>query len=122
MRRITLLSASLAIGAALPLLAQHDTREGHDAQGSEQSSVVADAAMKGDLATVKKLIAQGADVNGGQGDGMTALHWAAEHGDSAMADALFKRTRERQGRRRTSAVTRRCTSRASREAPRSCVS
>ena len=27
------------------------------------------------------LLQQGADVNGAQGDGMTALHWAAEHGD-----------------------------------------
>lgn len=51
---------------------------------------VADAAMRGDVATVRKLIAQRADVNVAQGDGMTALHWAAEHGDLAMAEALLK--------------------------------
>jgi ankyrin repeat protein len=45
--------------------------------------------MKRDAATVKKLIAQGADVNVPQGDGMTALHWAAEHADSALAIALL---------------------------------
>jgi ankyrin repeat protein len=90
MRRITLLSASLAIGAALPLLAQRDTREATKLKVPSKAPVVADAAMRGDLATVRKLIAQGADVNGGEGDGMTALHWAAEHGDSAMADALLK--------------------------------
>ena len=45
--------------------------------------------MKGDLATVRKLIAQGADVSAAQGDGMTALHWAADRGDTAMANALL---------------------------------
>ena len=54
------------------------------------SALVADAAMKGDLAAVRKLIAQGEPVNSPQGDGMTALHWAADRGDSAMADVLLK--------------------------------
>ena len=39
---------------------------------------VADAAMRGDVAAVRTLLQQGADVNAPQGDGMTALHWAAE--------------------------------------------
>src|SRR5215212_9547072 len=91
MRRITLLSVSLAIGAALPLLAQKDTRESSTLKlPPARTPAVATAAMKGDLAAVKKLIAQGNDVNVAEGDGMTALHWAAEHGDSAMADALLK--------------------------------
>ncbi|HET7373421.1 MAG TPA: ankyrin repeat domain-containing protein [Gemmatimonadaceae bacterium] len=50
---------------------------------------VADAAQRGDLATVKKLIAQGVSVNAPQGDGMTALHWAADRGDSALAAVLL---------------------------------
>ena len=33
------------------------------------------------------LLQQGADVNGAQGDGMTALHWAAEHGDHELTRA-----------------------------------
>ena len=51
---------------------------------------IADAAMKGDVAAVRALIAQGEKVSAAQGDGMTALHWAAERGDSAMADILLR--------------------------------
>ena len=54
------------------------------------STPLADAAQRGDLATVKKLIAQGASVNAAQGDGMTALHWAADRGDSALATVLLR--------------------------------
>lgn len=52
---------------------------------------VADAAMRGDAAAVRALIEKGSDVNGAQGDGMTALHWAASRGDSAMAALLLRR-------------------------------
>ena len=52
-------------------------------------SPVADAAMRGDVAAVRSLIDQGADVNGAQGDGMTALHWAAENGSAATAELLL---------------------------------
>src|SRR5215470_14548136 len=38
---------------------------------------VVEAAMKGDRDTVRTLLKQAADVNAAQGDGMTALHWAA---------------------------------------------
>ncbi|MGE0814169.1 MAG: ankyrin repeat domain-containing protein [Vicinamibacterales bacterium] len=51
-------------------------------------SPVADAAMKGDRAAVRALIAQGADVNAAQGDGMSALHWAADRGDAELAEML----------------------------------
>ncbi|MCA9286720.1 MAG: ankyrin repeat domain-containing protein, partial [Phycisphaerales bacterium] len=50
---------------------------------------VADAAMRGDVDAVRTLLRQGADVNAAQGDGMTALHWAAEHGNQDMASALI---------------------------------
>ena len=50
---------------------------------------VADAAMRGDVDAVRALIDQGADVNGAQGDGMTALHWAAENGSAATAELLL---------------------------------
>src|SRR5205814_2292706 len=49
---------------------------------------VADAAMRGDRADVVAMIKQGADVNAPQGDGVTALHWAARHGDADMVAAL----------------------------------
>jgi ankyrin repeat protein len=51
-------------------------------------SPVADAARRGDRAAVRALLQGGADVNAAQGDGMTALHWAAENGDSEMARML----------------------------------
>jgi ankyrin repeat protein len=51
-------------------------------------SPVADAAERGDAATVKSLLKDGADVNAAQGDGMTALHWAADRGDAELAELL----------------------------------
>jgi ankyrin repeat protein len=52
-------------------------------------SDVADAAMRSDLATVRTLISQRADVNATQGDGATALHWAVYKGNKDMVDALI---------------------------------
>ena len=51
---------------------------------------VADAAMRGDAVAVRTLVASGADVNVAQGDGMTALHWAATRGDSSLAVVLLR--------------------------------
>ena len=51
-------------------------------------SDVADAAMAGDTAAVRTLLAQHADVNVTQGDGATALHWAAYRQDLEMANLL----------------------------------
>ena len=53
------------------------------------SSDVADAAKAKDAAAVKALLKTGADVNAAQGDGMTALHWAAANGDAAMVQMLL---------------------------------
>jgi ankyrin repeat protein len=50
---------------------------------------IADAAMAGDAEAVLRLLKQGGDVNGAQGDGMTALHWAAMRGDAALAETLL---------------------------------
>ena len=51
-------------------------------------SPVADAAMRGDAAAVRALLLEGADANTAQGDGMTALHWAAQHGDPELVSVL----------------------------------
>src|SRR6478736_2608140 len=56
---------------------------------TQSSSPLADAAMKGDKDTVKLLLKQGVDIGVAQGDGMTALHWAAERGDTEMAQSLI---------------------------------
>jgi ankyrin repeat protein len=53
------------------------------------NSPVADAAMRGDTAAVRSLLAQKADVNAPQADGATAIHWAAYKNDLGMADALI---------------------------------
>ncbi|HSA58006.1 MAG TPA: ankyrin repeat domain-containing protein, partial [Gemmatimonadaceae bacterium] len=53
------------------------------------NSPVADAAMRRDTAAVRQLLKQGADVNAAQNDGMTALHWVAQHGDAAAAKMLI---------------------------------
>src|SRR3989442_12903867 len=52
-------------------------------------SSLAKAAKTGDLGTVRKLIATRADVNAPEGDGSTALLWAAYHSDVEMVHALI---------------------------------
>jgi ankyrin repeat protein len=53
------------------------------------SARVAEAARARDVAAVRELIAQKADVNEPQADGATALQWAAHWDDGAMAEALL---------------------------------
>jgi ankyrin repeat protein len=53
-------------------------------------SEVADAAAARNSESVLSLLGAGADVNGAQADGATALHWAAYHGDAALVEQLLK--------------------------------
>jgi ankyrin repeat protein len=55
----------------------------------ESPTPVADAAMHRDAQAVRSLLRQGGDVNAAQGDGMTALHWAAMQGDGDLAGVLL---------------------------------
>ena len=57
--------------------------------GSPADTRVADAAMMRDAEAVRGLIRQAVDVNSAQGDGMTALHWAAFNGDVELAQPLL---------------------------------
>ncbi|HEX9581427.1 MAG TPA: ankyrin repeat domain-containing protein [Gemmatimonadales bacterium] len=57
--------------------------------GVGRESPLADAASRNDVETVRALLQQGADANAAQGDGMTALHWAAVHGNAGMATLLI---------------------------------
>ncbi len=66
----------LVLSTILVLLTANDTR-------------VADAAMQGSRDVVRSLLKQAADVNAAQGDGMTALHWAASKDDLEMAQMLL---------------------------------
>ena len=69
------------------------------------TSPIADAAMRGDVATVRALIAKRADVNAAQGDGMTALHWAADRGDSAITAELLRAKADVRSRTRIGSYT-----------------
>ena len=53
------------------------------------SALVADAAMQGNREAVRTLLKQAADVNAAQGDGMTALHWAAMKDDADLVQTLL---------------------------------
>lgn len=56
---------------------------------SNPEAPVADAAQDGDRAAVAALLDQGMDVNAAQGDGMTALHWAAYRADAEMTRVVL---------------------------------
>ena len=75
---IAVLGAGLAALCSTMLLA-----------GLASDTRIADAAKTGDKAKVVALIKDAADVNSAQGDGMTALHWAAMNGDAEMAKFLL---------------------------------
>ena len=66
---------------------------------------VADAAMNGDVETVRALLAGGADVNAAQGDGMTALHWAAFQDDHTLAQLLLEAEADVAAATRVGAIT-----------------
>src|SRR5262249_31934880 len=51
---------------------------------------LADAAMRLDRDAVRSLLQQKADVNGGQPDGTTALHWAVRQDDLETAQTLIR--------------------------------
>ena len=55
----------------------------------EAQSSIADAAMNGDAVAVRALLKKGVDVNEAQGDGTTALHWAAMKGNADIAQMLI---------------------------------
>jgi ankyrin repeat protein len=59
------------------------------AVGQGAAASVPDAAMAGDREAVRALLQKGADVNAAQGDGVTALHWAATRGDAELTRMLL---------------------------------
>src|SRR6516225_7606032 len=59
------------------------------AVSSDSAAPVADAAMRKDGQAVRALVRQGGDVNASQGDGMTALHWAAIASDADLTSLLL---------------------------------
>ncbi len=109
MKRLGLLTAALAIAPFGAIAAQTNAQinaqnaarpNGGDHARTTTASVsstranaaalLVEAAEHGDLAMVKSSLAMKADANYTSGDGMTALHWAADRGDSAMTTVLLK--------------------------------
>jgi uncharacterized protein len=56
---------------------------------ASDGAAIANAAMNGDREAVRALLKKGLDVNEAQGDGSTALHWAAIKGDAELAQMLI---------------------------------
>ena len=53
------------------------------------SGPVLEAAKRGDVESVRAELRSGGDVNAAEGDGFTALHWAAKRGDEELAGVLL---------------------------------
>ena len=60
------------------------------AAGAAAASEVADAAMAGDAAEVRRLLEEGAAVDAPQADGTTALHWAVRWDDHETTGLLIR--------------------------------
>ena len=54
------------------------------------SSPMTEAAKNGNINLIQQLLDEGYDINAVQGDGMTALHWAAENNNTKLASILIK--------------------------------
>jgi uncharacterized protein len=80
---IAAVTIAISVGLSAALL----RAEGASAGLAE--SPIADAAARGDREAVIALLKKAADVNAAQGDGMTALHWAAMNGDAELAEMLI---------------------------------
>ncbi len=57
---------------------------------AERDIPLIDAVRNGDATRVSALIAERVDVNSGDADGTTALHWAAHHGDLETTTLLLR--------------------------------
>jgi len=82
------LSTGVCAGAQRGVGAPAERDRGVGAPGGNKD--VADAAMRGDKAAVRALLAKKADVNEPQVDGATALHWAVFHGDKELVQVLVR--------------------------------
>jgi ankyrin repeat protein len=91
---VTACAAGALVLAAVTVLSAQTAPPAQTARtapaGLPRKSDVADAAMRGDVAAVRALIAKKADVNAAQGDGATALHWAVFKGDRELATVLMR--------------------------------
>ena len=82
---VSLICAAALASTVSPVASSRDLP-----RADASATAAADAAMAGDDAALRTVLKSGANVNAPQGDGMTALHWAAEHGDAVAAALLLK--------------------------------
>jgi len=75
--------------AALIMQVRLRADDGEIGASAGQAPTIADAAMNGDVEAVRALLKKGVDVNEAQGDGTTALHWAAMKGNAEVAQMLI---------------------------------
>ncbi len=61
--------------------------------GAASDGRLSEAAMQGNKELVRSLLKERVDVDGPQGDGSTALHWAAFHDDLDMVKMLLAAAR-----------------------------
>jgi len=73
---IIFLRLSLIAGYCLPVAAL-----------AQATPAIIDALKTGDITAARTLVKSGTDVNSPQGDGATALHWAAHRDDQEAAPA-----------------------------------
>ena len=59
-------------------------------RADESADSLIDAVKSGSIDRVRTLLRPGVNVNAPQGDGATALHWAAHRNDVAAADLLLR--------------------------------
>ncbi len=76
---------ALALPVAVLLPAGLAAQEG----ASSSHARLLEAARGGDVEVVRALVGEGAEVNAARGDGMTALHFAAERGHPGVAGVLI---------------------------------
>ncbi len=75
------------------------------AGAAPQGASLMEAAREGDAQAVRSLLAQGADVNAAEGDGMTALHLAAEGGHDEVLEILISASAQVDARTRIGSYT-----------------
>ena len=87
---VAAIAAWLTLSAPLSAGRQTAPRPGTTAGPvAPAAAALLEAARRGDAAAVRALLAKGADVNAAPGDGMTALHGAAERGQQNVVTLLL---------------------------------
>ncbi len=97
--------ALLAIAIASVSIAVAQTVSPPRPDSASSELTIIEAARRGDAEAVRSLLDRGADVNAAQGDGMSALHGAAERGHAEVADVLLAASADVEAKTRIGSYT-----------------